>query len=156
MEEKVNQPNSDVTASQENEIPNEEQLWDEIGFHKPLGGFWYNMLFLMINMVTGVFLTSWMISYFYPFPESLGFISTVDGMFGLLFFTFDIGTAAIMERFVPAARINNQLRMLQYIRYFIWYQMMTGLIQVTAVSIYCFNYASDSSLLYLTWIMLII
>jgi hypothetical protein len=136
--------------------PSEDQLWDEIGFHKPLGGFWYNLLFLLINMITGTFLTTWMISYFYPFPESLGFISTVDGMFALLFFTFDIGTAAIMERFVPAARIKDPLRMLQYIRYFIWYQMFTGLIQVTAIAVYCFHFATDTSLIYLTWIMLII
>jgi hypothetical protein len=147
---------SDQTPENQEEIPSEDELWDEIGFHKPLAGFWYNMVFLMVNMVTGTFLTSFMISYFYPFPESLGFISTVDGIFALFFFTFDIGTAAIMERFVPAARINNQLRMLQYIRYFVWYQMMTGLVQITAVSVYCIYFASDSSLLYLTWIMLII
>ncbi len=46
----------------------------------------------------------------------------------------DIGTAYGIERFVAENRIKNPRKMLQYLQFFIWYQMITGLFQTSVVT----------------------
>ncbi|MHA2000338.1 MAG: hypothetical protein ACTSU9_19690 [Promethearchaeota archaeon] len=148
------------THVQENSMEDEldstkEALWKKVGFHKAIGGWWYGLIFLFVNLFTGIFLTSAVISFFYQFPSSTAYVSTVGTLFGLLFFAFDIGTAGIMGRFIPESRISDPKRMLYYIRYFIWYQMITGLIQMTIIAVYCLFFATKSDLAYLVWVMLL-
>jgi hypothetical protein len=149
--------NSNEEEFDENSLTKEQraELWDKIGFHKAIGGWWYNLIFMLINLFTGTFVTTLMISYFYKYPSAMAFGGTVNALFALLVFTFDIGTAGVMSRFIPEARISDPTRMIHYIRYFVWYQAITGLIQVTAISVYAIYYANDGDLAYLIWIMLI-
>ena len=132
-----------------------EDLWEQIGFHKPVAGFWYNLILFLIEIIFGIFLSGALLSYFFPFPESNGYISTVNDLFALLFIAFDVGTNQTMDRFISESRISDPTRMLHYIQYFIWYQMITGLIQVSAIAIYAL-YFVNSSMSYLVWIMLIV
>nr|MDO8111407.1 hypothetical protein [Candidatus Sigynarchaeota archaeon] len=132
-----------------------DELWQKVGFHKALGGWWYGLVFLIVNMFTGIFITASMIGYFYPYPSSGAYVSTVNTLFALLFFTFDIATAGVMGRFIPEARIKDPVRMLYYVRFFVWYQMISGLLQVTIIAVYCFYFATSTGLIYLIWIMLV-
>ncbi len=66
-------------------------------------------------MFTGIFITASVIGYFYPYPSSGAYVNTVNTLFTLMFFAFDIGTAGIMDRFIPEARIKDPMRMLYYI-----------------------------------------
>ncbi|MBD3349942.1 MAG: hypothetical protein GF364_00470, partial [Candidatus Lokiarchaeota archaeon] len=130
------------------------ELWDEIGFHKPLAGFWYKIAFYLINLVLGLVLISIWYKYFYPYPESMGYRSAATGIFSLFFSLFDLGTHRTMDRYIAETRIKNPHKMIQYIQYFIWYQMITGLIQTTAVSIYAIYFVPKTQLAYAVWIML--
>ncbi|NMC04053.1 MAG: hypothetical protein GYA24_02515 [Candidatus Lokiarchaeota archaeon] len=133
-----------------------EKLWDAIGFHKPLAGFWYNLIFSLISMILGLFISGVIDNIFYPYPESNGYRGLAGGIFGLLFTIFDLGTHMTMDRFIAEARIKNPGRMLNYIQYFIWYQCWTGLIQTTLISIYALYIVPTTSLSYGIWIMLIV
>src|SRR5512137_308807 len=132
------------------------QLWDAIGFHKPLAGFWYNLIFSLISMFIGLFVSGIIVNIFYPYPESNGYRNLAGGIFGLLFTIFDLGTHMTMDRFIAEARIKNPARMLNYIQYFIWYQCWTGLVQTTVVSIYALYIVPNTSLSYGVWLMLIV
>jgi hypothetical protein len=33
------------------------ELWEEIGFHKPVAGFWYNLNLFLIELVLGIFIS---------------------------------------------------------------------------------------------------
>lgn len=132
------------------------ELWDEIGFHKPMAGFWFNITYTLIGIVLSAFLMGYLMSIFYPFPESVGYRDIGYTIFGLVFVIFDVGTGAVMSRFLPETNIKNPEKMLHYIQYFIWYQMMTGLIQTTGISVYALVLIPHSNLAYVTWIMLIV
>ncbi len=127
-------PAAQTTGTERKESPAE--LWEKIGFHKPLAGFWYNLIFSLISMILGLFISGVIVNIFYPYPESNGYRNVTGGIFGLLFTIFDLGTHMTMDRFIAEARIKNPARMLNYIQYFVWYQAFTGLVQVTVVSIY--------------------
>nr|MDO8109084.1 hypothetical protein [Candidatus Sigynarchaeota archaeon] len=131
------------------------ELWDQIGFHKPMAGFWTNLVFTLIGIVLSAVLMGALISYFYPFPESLGMKDIAFGYFSLFFGLMDIGTGAVMGRFIPEVNIKNPEKMLHLIQYFIHYQMITGLIQTTLVSIYALFIAPSTSMGYTVWIMLV-
>jgi hypothetical protein len=131
------------------------ELWDQIGFHKPIAGFYYNISLALIGIVLSIVLFGYLIGFFYPYPESLGYKDIAFGYFSLLFTVFDTGTGAVMGRFIPEANIKNPEKMIHYIQYFIWYQMLTGLIQTTVVSVYALFYASQASMAYTVWIMLV-
>jgi len=60
-----------------------------------------------------------------------------------------------MDRFIAEAQIKNPRKMVEYIQYFIWYQMITGLVQTTAVSLYALFVVPRQDLAYAVWIMLI-
>ncbi|MHA1791878.1 MAG: hypothetical protein ACTSVI_04480 [Promethearchaeota archaeon] len=131
------------------------ELWENIGFHRPLAGFFYNLPLYLITMVIGIAFTGFMFSLLYPFPESLGYKTAATSLFGLFFQAFDLGTSNIMNRYIGESNIKNPKKMVQYIQYFIWYQMITGLIQTTSVSLYALYIVPSSQLSYAIWIMLI-
>ncbi len=142
--------------AEKTEIQSVDSLWDKIGFHKPLAGFYYNLTFSLISLILGLFITGVIVNIFYPYPESNGYRDVTGGIFGLFFTVMDLGTHMTMDRFIAEARIKNPGKMLNYIQYFIWYQCWTGLVQTTVVSIYAIFIVPSTSLSYGVWLMLIV
>jgi hypothetical protein len=132
-----------------------DELWDHIGFHKPLAGFWFGLSFKILSLILSIIISGVLINYFYPFPESIGYRSAATGIFSLFFSIMDLGTNMTMDRFIAEARITNPRKMIQYVQYFIWYQMTTGLIQTTSVSLYAIYIVPRTELSYAVWLMLI-
>lgn len=132
-----------------------DDLWDTIGFHKPIAGFWYSIVLTAIGIVVSAIVAGYLLGFFYPWPESFGYKDVVFSYFNLLWLVFDTGTRAVMSRFIPETNIKNPKKMIKYIQYFIWYQMITGLLQTTIVSIYAIFFASETSMAYTVWIMLV-
>ncbi len=132
-----------------------EDKWEEIGIQRPLAGFWYRYVLTIAEMFIGLFVSGLLLNVIYPYPESSGYISIVDGLFLLMKKVFDLGTNNMMERFIGENRVKDPKRMLSYIQYFIWYQMLTGLFQATIIAIYAFFMASTGNLAHVVWIMLI-
>jgi len=91
----------------------------------------------------------------YPYPESEGYRNIVSQLFVLLFSIFGIGTAYGLQRFIAEWRIKDPRKMLQYIQFFIWYNLLTGIAVNTIVSILVFTWATKSSMAYLSWLMLL-
>jgi O-antigen/teichoic acid export membrane protein len=120
-----------------------------------MAGFWYNLILNLINLMLGVVLSGVLLNLFYPFPESRGYWSSAVGVFVLYFRIFDLGTNMTMQRYIAEARIKDTQKMLHYIQYFIWYQMITGLIQTTTVSVYALYFVPETDLSYSVWLMLI-
>ncbi len=146
------------TTTQETEFSDlsSSELWQNIGFHRPLSGYFYNIPILIISIVISVGIAGTFFRYIYPFPESLGYKTAVSGIFILFFEIFDLGTANIVNRFIGEYAIKDQQRMVKYIQYFIWYQMITGLLQTTLISIYALFIVPKSELAYTVWIMILI
>ena len=129
--------------------------WEEIGFFKPIAGFWYNLFFTLINLALGAIISGVFLNYLLPFPESMGYRTAIMGIFVLMFTIFDLGTHMVIDRYIAETRIKDPDRMMKLIQYFIWYQMCTGLVQTTAISVYALFVVPETELAYGIWIMLI-
>ncbi len=96
----------------------EEDLWEEVGFHRQLAGFWYNIVFSLLHIVIGATVGVVLYPIMYPFPETLGYYDSATAVFVAIFVAFDLGTSNMMNRFV-GANINNPTKLVQYLQYFI-------------------------------------
>lgn len=134
--------------------PGSRDLWDEIGFSRPLSGFWFRLVFEISTILVPILFVSFMLKYVYPYPTSLGYKTTFTGIFVLIFAVFDVGTANTITRFIADVNIKNPVRMIHYIQYFIWYQAFTGLAQITIISWWALAVAPHTELAYGIYIML--
>lgn len=131
-------------------------LWDKLGFHRPMGGFWYKLIFELLEILLSVVFAAWLFNLMYPFPESRGYASTFTDLFVLLFTIFDLGTASTIGRFVPEANIKDPKKMVHYIQWFIFYQSITGLMQITIIAIFALYILPGTALAYGIWFVLLI
>ncbi|MEX2681034.1 MAG: hypothetical protein Q6373_005500 [Candidatus Sigynarchaeota archaeon] len=136
------------------QISNEE-IWQNIGFHRPLAGFFYNLVFYFFGIFFGIFIGSYLYNLMYPFPESLGYKTAGTAMFGLFFQIWDLGTANVINRYLGENSVKDPQKMIGVIQYFVWYQSITGLCQVTWISIYALYFVPKTELAYAVWIMVI-
>nr|MDO8111473.1 hypothetical protein [Candidatus Sigynarchaeota archaeon] len=131
-------------------------LWDQIGFHRPLGGFMYNYVIGFVEIVFGVVVGGLMISLLYPYPESKGYRDLAGMMFVWIMPLFDIGVAYGIERFIGEWRVKDPAKMVQYIEFFAWYNLFSSLAKTTIFSAWTFTVISHSNLAYLDWNLLLL
>ena len=124
-----------------------ENKWDEIGYHRILGGFFYMIVFALLG-----FGTLLVLPLIIPYSESLGMYLTVKQIFASVFTFADFGLASALSRYIAEYRVKDPMRTRQYIRFFIWFQSFSGLLQTTVISIIGLYFLKDSYLEYLPWI----
>jgi hypothetical protein len=130
--------------------------WQTIGFHRSIGKELWEFFFEIIYTGLWIFVIGYLVPLLQPFPEIQGYQSVGMALFATVFFGFDLGTNFPFSRYIAENRIKDPLKMLEYIRFFVWYQMITGLIQVTIlVSIVLYSLI-NSQYAYLSWIILIV
>ena len=155
-EKPLDNPSNDQNKIEDlDQIQDPKTLWDRIGIHKPLAGFWNNLLYQILVLILPALIAVQLLRILYPYPESRGYRDAITGIFVLIFAIFDLGTTATISRFIADENIKNPKKMVKYIQYFIWYQAVTGLLQVTGISIWALYYANNSEIAYGIWIMLV-
>lgn len=131
-------------------------FWEEIGFHRPLGGFMYNYILGFVGLVFGVVVGGLLISLLYPYPESKGYRDLAHIVFIWALPFIDFGVAFGIERFIGEYRIKNQAKMLEFIRFFVWYNLFSSLFKTTLFSILTFTSIRNGNLAYLSWNLLLL
>lgn len=126
-----------------------EDKWEDIGYHRVLGGFYYNIIFAVL-MVGYVLLLPLLI----PYAESMGYYNILTGIFKSLFTLADFGLASALSRFIAEYRVKDPERTIQYVRFFIWFQGFTGLIQTTLISLIGLYGLQNSNLSFMPWMFL--
>ncbi len=130
-------------------------LWKKVGYHRPLASFWWMYSLILVLALPGLLIIGYVIpQIILPFPSALGFSSLTTQFFGLFFTVMDVATAPAVERFVAEYSVKDPRQALKYIQFFIWFQMFTGLVQVTAVAVYCL-YFMPRQLEYAIWFFII-
>ncbi len=105
--------------------------WEEIGFHRPLGGF---LLALMLGLVLFVPLIIYqnliLPVYILPSAQALGIWGRVTQFFLLIWNLFDMGTSAAFIKYMSQHRVHDPRKGILYGQVFVWWQALSGAIQV--------------------------
>ncbi|MEX2718287.1 MAG: hypothetical protein Q6353_017945 [Candidatus Sigynarchaeum springense] len=130
--------------------------WDLPGFHRPLAGMFYNILPVFLAAGFGLLFNVWLIpSVIFPFPEAMGYQNLNSQIFGVFFTLFDMGIGIALYRFIAEKNVSDPRKSIDYIRFFMVFQMVTGAIQVTGIAIYVFAFLQGTGLSYAAWFFLI-
>lgn len=134
----------------------ETTSWDEIGFHRPLGGF---MLAFMIGVVAFIPMIIYqnmiLPAYILPSAQALGIWGRVTQFFQLLWQLFDLGTGAAFVKFFSEYRVHDPRKAVQYGQVFIWWQLLSGAVQVAIVTTVASVILPDSAYALYAWSVII-
>ncbi|HPH95286.1 MAG TPA: hypothetical protein PKW33_10880 [Anaerolineaceae bacterium] len=126
--------------------------WETVGFHRPLGGF---MLSLMIGLVLFIPLIIYqnlvLPSYILPSAQALGIWGRVTQFFNTLWLFFDMGTSAAFIKFFSQYRVKDPRRAVLYGQVFVWWQAITGVIQIGLVIMAASTMLPDTAYAIYTW-----
>ncbi len=132
--------------------------WERLGYHRALGGWFYNLVIMLFTSVVSVLMVAFLTDLLYPFPEIQGYRDVASGFFfAMIYQVFDLGTAYGIQRFIAEYRVKDPKKMVEYVQFFVWYQMFTGIIQVTVISVVVIQVITNARrYAHLAWIFLII
>ncbi len=112
----------------------EKTQWEEVGFHRPLGGF---LVALSIGLVLFIPLIIYqnliLPTYILPSAQALGIWGRVTQFFNLAWLFFDMGTSIAFIKYMSEYRVHDPKKGIQFGQVFFWWQALSGAIQVSIV-----------------------
>ncbi len=130
--------------------------WDQLGFHRPIGGVFYAIGFLPIVAVVGIMLLPLAQFTKLRFVEIGSFEAIAAGLFGAVYSILDFELGRGIQRFVPEYLIKDPRKATQFATFFIKYQMWTGLGQITLLSFVILYFLGNTNMAYLIYFLLFI
>jgi len=109
--------------------------WEDVGFHRPLGGFMVALMLGLIMFIPLIVYQNLILPvYILPSAQALGIWGRVTQFFNLLWMLFDMGTSAAFIKFFAQYRVHDPRRAVQYGQVFVWWQALSGAFQVAMVT----------------------
>lgn len=109
--------------------------WEDIGFHRPLGGFLFALMFGLVLFIPLIIYQNLILpAYILPSAQALGIWGRVTQFFNLIWMLFDMGTSAAFIKFLAQYRVHDPRRAVQYGQVFVWWQALSGAVQVALVT----------------------
>ncbi|HEX2979373.1 MAG TPA: lipopolysaccharide biosynthesis protein, partial [Anaerolineaceae bacterium] len=110
--------------------------WERVGFHRPLGGFLVSFLmglFLFIPLI--IYQNLVLPVYILPSAQALGIWGRVVQFFNFLWLLLDMGTSIAFIKYFSEYRVNDPRRAVKFVQVFVWWQALSGAIQVGVVTL---------------------
>ena len=136
--------------------PDSETAWEDIGFHRPLGGFLVALsigLLLFIPLI--IYQNLILPVYILPSAQALGIWGRVTQFFNLAWMFFDIGTSIAFIKYLSEYRVHDPKKGIQYGQVFVWWQLLSGSIQVALVIGLASTWAPRSAYALYAWSVII-
>jgi O-antigen/teichoic acid export membrane protein len=121
-----------ATSATEEERPS----WRSIGFTRSLAGFLTLAGTLFVVFAPWYYLTNVLIpNHVQPFPQAKGMFGFSWEILNVAWFLFDAGTYVAFVKYFAEYRIKDPSEAVRSAQFFCWWQILTGLVQVTFVGI---------------------
>ena len=109
--------------------------WEDVGFHRPLAGFFVALMMGLVLFVPLIIYQNLVLPvYILPSAQALGIWGRVVQFFNFLWLLFDLGTSAAFIKFFAQYRVHDPRRAIQYGQVFVWWQALSGALQVAVVT----------------------
>jgi O-antigen/teichoic acid export membrane protein len=130
--------------------------WEQVGFHRPLGGF---LLALSIGLLLFIPLIIYqnliLPSFILPSAQALGIWGRVTQFFNVAWLFFDMGTSVAFIKFMSQYRVHDPRKGIQYGQVFVWWQALSGAVQVSLVIALASTLAPRSAYALYAWSVII-
>jgi O-antigen/teichoic acid export membrane protein len=116
------------------EVREEASGWEDIGFHRPLSGFLVALTLGLVLFIPLIIYQNLILPvYILPSAEALGVWGRVTQFFNLAWYFFDMGTSTAFIKYLSEYRVHDPKKGIQYGQMFIWWQALSGAVQVALV-----------------------
>ena len=116
------------------EVREEATEWEDIGFHRPLSGFLVALSLGLVLFIPLIIYQNLILPvYILPSAEALGIWGRVVQFFNLAWYFFDMGTSTAFIKYLSEHRVNDPKRGIKFGQMFVWWQALSGAVQVALV-----------------------
>ncbi len=116
------------------QVKEEKTEWEKVGFHRPLGGFLVALSIGLILFIPLIIYQNLILpSYILPSAQALGIWGRVTQFFNLAWLFFDMGTSIAFIKYLSEYRVHDPKKGIQFGQVFVWWQALSGAIQVALV-----------------------
>lgn len=116
------------------EVQEEATDWEKVGFHRPLSGLLVGMGIGIIMFIPLIIYQNLILPQFIlPSAQALGMWGRLTQFFGLTWAIWDLGTSVASMKFLSQHRVNDPRRGFKYMQVYVWWQALSGAIQVALV-----------------------
>ena len=129
--------------------------WEQIGTHRQISGFFFSfflgLLIVMPQLIVATFIIP---RYIQPYPQASGYYNFAFQFFQAIWMVFDVGTSFALAKFFAQHRVKNPDKSIHYIQIFVWWQILTGMLQIILIAFIGSIIFPQTNLAHMTWIFI--
>jgi O-antigen/teichoic acid export membrane protein len=128
--------------------------WEIIGIHRQLGGFLFTFFIGLLLVVPQLLLTSYILPLLldYTYAQASGWYNYAYNLFQIAWLLFDLGTSFALAKYFSEYRVHSPEKAIHYIQIFVWWQLFTGLAQISIFAFLGSIVFPLTDLAHMTWI----
>jgi O-antigen/teichoic acid export membrane protein len=132
------------------------EAWEKVGFERPLSGFLIGLTLGLILFVPLIIYQNLILpTYILPSAQALGIWGRVTQFFNLAWYFFDMGTSVAFIKYLSEYRVHDPKKGIQYGQLFVWWQALSGAIQVALVVGLASTWVPESAYALYAWSVII-
>ncbi len=130
--------------------------WEEVGFHRPLGGFLLALMFGLVLFIPLIIYQNMVLpAFILPSAQALGIWGRVTQFFQVAWWFFDMGTSAAFIKYLSEYRVTDPRKGIQYGQLFVWWQALSGAVQVALMVGLSSTVVADSAYAIYAWSIIV-
>jgi O-antigen/teichoic acid export membrane protein len=130
--------------------------WDQVGFQRPLSGFLVALSLGLLFFIPLILYQNLILpTYILPSAQALGIWGRVTQFFNLAWYIFDMGTSVAFIKYLSQYRVHDPKKGIQYGQLFVWWQALSGAVQVALVIGLASTVVPDSAYALYAWSVII-
>jgi O-antigen/teichoic acid export membrane protein len=130
--------------------------WEDVGFHRPLGGFLLALMLGLLMFIPLIIYQNLILPvYILPSAQALGIWGRVVQLFNFIWLLLDMGTSAAFIKFFAQYRVHDPREAIKFGQIFVWWQALSGAIQVALVVFVAGTWMPQSAYALYTWSVII-
>ncbi len=130
--------------------------WEEVGFHRALSGFLVALSIGLVLFIPLIIYQNLILPvYILPSAQALGIWGQEVQFFSLAWLFFDMGTSVAFIKYLSQYRVDDPRKGIQYGQVFVWWQALSGAVQVALVIAIASTMAPKSAYALYAWSVII-
>ncbi|MHA1371142.1 MAG: hypothetical protein ACTSWN_13065 [Promethearchaeota archaeon] len=130
--------------------------WEQIGPHRQIGGFLFGFFMGVILIIPQLLITGYLFpQIILPFPQVTGWFDLTKNFFNAIWIAFDVGTSVALAKYFSEHRVLRPEKAVHYIQIFVWWQMMSGIVQISMVALIGAFIYPHTYLAHLSWMFIL-
>ncbi len=130
--------------------------WEQVGSHRQIGGFLFGLFMGILVIVPQLLIFGYLFPQIVlPFPQVNGWMDLTRNFFNAVWVAFDVGTSVALAKYFAQYRVKQPEKAIHYIQIFVWWQMLSGVVQIFIVALIGSFLFPQTYLAHMSWMFVV-